>query len=143
MIMIAGIRMDHFTKSLAVTHFTGEAPREIIPDILSLSLHYNSGIAFSIPVPLPALLIITAIMLCGISVYWYFTRADYSPLEHRTFALLLGGAISNGYDRAVHGQVVDFIALTHFAIFNVADILICVGAALFIAHNLFVKKYAK
>ena len=126
LIINIGIRADHFTKWLAVTHLTNATPIELIPNILSLTLYYNSGIAFGISVPMPILLIMTGSLIAGILGYWYVTRALYSPLEHRAFALLIAGAVSNGYDRVVYGQVVDFIALTHFAIFNVADILICV-----------------
>jgi hypothetical protein len=62
-IIMAGIRSDHFTKSLAVKYLTGEPPIEIIPNILALSLHYNSGIAFGIAVPLPILLVMTCLLI--------------------------------------------------------------------------------
>jgi signal peptidase II len=52
------------------------------------------------------------------------------------YALVLGGALGNLWDRALHGYVVDF-ALAHwgghyFPIFNVADSAISIGAALWI-----------
>jgi lipoprotein signal peptidase len=60
---MASIRSDHFTKSLAVKYLTGEQPIEIVPNILALTLHYNSGIAFGIAVPLRALLVITSLVI--------------------------------------------------------------------------------
>jgi signal peptidase II len=52
------------------------------------------------------------------------------------FALVMGGAIGNLYDRAVHGFVVDFVLLHYgeyyFPAFNVADSGITVGAACWI-----------
>ncbi len=49
-------------------------------------------------------------------------------------AMLLGGALGNFYDRAVYGFVVDTFdfRLINFAVFNVADSAICVGAAIFL-----------
>ena len=47
--------------------------------------------------------------------------------------LILGGALGNLADRAFrghHGSVVDFITLTHWPTFNVADSCITVGALL-------------
>jgi len=52
------------------------------------------------------------------------------------FALILGGAIGNLYDRIFHGFVVDFVLVHwgdyYFPAFNVADSAISVGAALWI-----------
>ena len=44
----------------------------------------------------------------------------------------MGGGLGNLYDRLIYGAVIDFIEVTfvRFAVFNVADICICVGAAL-------------
>jgi signal peptidase II len=51
-------------------------------------------------------------------------------------ALVLGGALGNIYDRAVHGQVTDFLEFYtgswRFAAFNIADSAITVGAGLLI-----------
>ena len=52
--------------------------------------------------------------------------------------MLIGGALGNVVDRVfrgegwLHGSVVDFIDFQWFPIFNVADIGVDVGAALFV-----------
>jgi len=52
------------------------------------------------------------------------------------FALVMGGAIGNLYDRALHGFVVDFVLVhyggCYFPAFNVADSGITVGATCWI-----------
>lgn len=49
--------------------------------------------------------------------------------------MLLSGAIGNAWDRLTAAHVVDFISLKYFAIFNIADIFITVGASLIVlAH---------
>jgi len=51
-----------------------------------------------------------------------------------SFSLILGGALGNAWDRIEYGYVIDFLHFHledwHFAIFNVADSAICVGAVL-------------
>ena len=50
--------------------------------------------------------------------------------------LIIGGAIGNLSDRLVgghHGQVVDFITLSHWPTFNVADACITAGVVVLIA----------
>jgi signal peptidase II len=50
-----------------------------------------------------------------------------------SLALIVGGALGNGLDRAVYGAVVDFVHLHHgnfsWYIFNIADAAIVVGVA--------------
>ena len=51
-------------------------------------------------------------------------------------ALIIGGALGNVIDRALHGYVVDFLdfywGTWHFPAFNVADSCICVGVGIYI-----------
>jgi len=50
--------------------------------------------------------------------------------------LILGGTIGNGYDRLVHGEVTDFIAVHWWPVFNLADSAISVGVVLLLAGYL-------
>jgi signal peptidase II len=57
-------------------------------------------------------------------------------LARAGFALIVGGALGNLIDRSVYGHVIDYI-LFHtpswsFAVFNLADAFISVGAVLVI-----------
>lgn len=62
---------------------------------------------------------------------WMWREAR--PLTVMSLALIVGGALGNGLDRAVYGAVVDFVHL-HWGsfswyIFNIADAAIVVGVA--------------
>ena len=48
--------------------------------------------------------------------------------------LLLAGAVGNLIDRVLNGEVVDYInpLFIDFAVFNFADICVCVGVALWV-----------
>ena len=55
------------------------------------------------------------------------------PLAERiAWTLVLGGGVGNLIDRVLNGVVVDYINVLfmHFAIFNFADICVCVGVGL-------------
>ncbi|MDP3654444.1 MAG: signal peptidase II [Rhodoferax sp.] len=64
----------------------------------------------------------------------FMLRNPLPRLELLGFALILGGALSNGLDRALRGYVVDFLDFHawgwHWPAFNFADIGIVCGAAL-------------
>ena len=67
-----------------------------------------------------------------VAAVWYFRRDILAegPLVRSGAALFLGGALGNLWDRVQTGLVVDFFDFRVWPVFNVADIAICVGAAL-------------
>jgi len=54
---------------------------------------------------------------------------------HPALVLVVSGGVSNLIDRVIYTGVIDFIAVWNFPVFNVADMLISVGAAWMIAHE--------
>lgn len=83
----------------------------------------NYGIAFGIEFPSQLLLILTFIIIS----YFFYLFYIQSPHYKYTRALILGGAISNFFDRAYLGYVVDYLYLPLFQILNFADICITLG----------------
>ena len=70
-------------------------------------------------------------------------RGRYSPLrklEGLSYSLILGGALGNAFDRAVRGQVIDYLDLHlrgwHWPAFNVADMTIVGGAMALVLASL-------
>jgi len=92
---------------------------------------YNTGVAFSFPIPRMVLGALTLALILGIGYAYVKTEfIKKSRLLDAGYGLLFAGGISHLYDRVVFGQVFDFIALKHFAIFNVADMMISIGVGL-------------
>ena len=62
-----------------------------------------------------------------------FTR-KMTAWERVAWTLVLGGGVGNLIDRVLNGEVVDYINLLfmRFAVFNFADICVCVGVALWV-----------
>ncbi len=96
-----------------------------------LAVRYNSGTAFSLlegagdwVVPLVVVILVVLGWLA-----WHSRR----PLLTVAYGLVLGGALGNLADRLLrghHGEVVDFVTLSHWPTFNVADACITVGVVL-------------
>ena len=101
---------------------------------LSLRLAHNPGVAFGVGQSLPSwtLLLLTGVLCAGIAVAGW-RGALFPPLA---VGLILGGAIGNLLDRLTEGSVVDMIHLTWWPTFNLADVAICVGAALAVVFSL-------
>ena len=72
----------------------------------------------------------TSVMLVVVAAM-LFTR-KMSVWERISWTLILGGGVGNLIDRVLNGVVVDYINVLfmHFAIFNFADICVCVGVGL-------------
>jgi len=93
---------------------------------ISLELHYNTGVAFSMLRSLgSSLKWFQLILVAGIALYLIFSQMI---LRHPlAFGMLLGAAASNLYDRFIHPGVVDYFAWHcgfDYAVFNYADAVI-------------------
>jgi len=75
---------------------------------------------------------LTLLAAGALAVLWFVLRGPLaaSSLTQVGFGLISGGAAGNVVDRLVHGYVIDFVALPHFYVFNLADAAIACGLAL-------------
>lgn len=112
---------------------------ELVPMLPMLSLYrtWNEGIAFSLLKGLPdtGLLALTGLVIVFVLYLWWRTPPGRG-IAHLGYALIISGALGNLIDRAVYGHVVDYI-LFHteswsFAVFNLADSFISIGAGLIV-----------
>ncbi len=123
------VAIDQLTKILIY----GTAARSIIGNLLWFESTLNTGVAFSMFENNSYIFIITSI-IASVIISWLIASKKYftNRLEKITLALILGGTIGNVIDRIIFGGVRDFISLKfiNFAIFNVADMAITIGAAI-------------
>ena len=134
--MIAAVitTLDQVTKSIALAHL--HQPVHLLGPI-GLRLTFNSGAAFSLFTGSSGLTIVVAIGVIALLGWlaWLSRTVGLSI----ALGLILGGALGNLSDRLLrghHGAVVDFITLSHWPTFNVADASITVGAILVAAVSL-------
>lgn len=138
-IVVIGLVLDRLTKDLTVLYLKNSEPIELVPGVLRLTYCENKGAAFSIlEGRLGFFIVLTVVVLAFIAVAlwrgWIKTWFGYAST-----ALCVSGAIGNFIDRALQGYVVDMIEPTfiRFAVFNVADIYLTVGAVLVGIYLLF------
>lgn len=127
------VGVDQLIKRWATVVLLPKTAMTLIPGVLELRYFLNDGMAFSMLAGKQKLLIAaTSLMLLG--VLWMLFARKLTPLERVAWTLVLGGGIGNLIDRVLNGEVVDYINLLfmRFAVFNFADICVCVGVALWV-----------
>lgn len=128
---------DHATKIAAEGHLAAGRVVPLVDGVLELKYAPNPDTAFSLlhrtglPTPPWLLVAVSTLAFAAVLVAW-FRRRSGPVVEHVGFALVAAGALGNVVDRAVRGYVVDFIHLTRWPIFNVADVAVVVGALLLV-----------
>lgn len=129
------VGIDLYSKSLSLTYL--EQRVDIFWGYMYFHTVKNTGIAFSFPLEWIVLKVITLVLIFWI-IYYYIKeeKKKKSLLVDTAFASIIGGAIWNGYERIVYWEVVDFIWMKYFAIFNLADTFISIWALLYIIHIL-------
>lgn len=109
----------------------GEGVVSFIPGFMSLVRYHNTGAAFSMLSGGGArwAFVVLAIAFTAATVYIILHRTIKSPMINWAMVLVSAGAVGNAIDRAFYGYVVDMFRtdFMNFAIFNVADIFICIG----------------
>lgn len=129
--------IDQIIKSLSLVYLINIP---IIPNILSLTYAKNYGIAFSMLKEKRIIIIAISILLISFLIYVlkkdYISKNKDTCLVNIAFGILFGGILGNLFDRIVRGFVIDYINVSFFSIFNLADIAITFGVVLLIIDNI-------
>lgn len=134
--ILACVVLDQLTKYFAQLYLQPVGTMPFIPGIMELRFVLNDGAAFSSFAGARLFLILfTGIAIAALAVYLFWKKPP-KRLERTALVLLIGGGLGNLIDRVRTGVVVDFFATTFvdFAVFNVADCFVCVGAAMLILY---------
>lgn len=105
----------------------------LIPGVIGLRYAENRGIAFSLLSGAPWALGVVSLLIIA-AAFFCLRGKKLQPLALTGLMMMLGGAAGNMVDRFVHGFVPDMIEVLfmNFAIFNVADMFLCIGCGLVI-----------
>jgi signal peptidase II len=104
-----------------------------VTSFMDIVLAWNRGISYGLfqqgtDIGRWALVVISIVAAVWLGRWMW---REQRPLTVVSLALLVGGALGNGLDRAVYGAVVDFVHLHYgdfsWYIFNIADVAIVVG----------------
>lgn len=127
--------VDRCSKLWMLNHLTYQEPLKVLP-FFNFTLAFNTGAAFSFLHSASGwqnffftslAILVSVIMLC-----WLWTLSRRDRWMSIALSLILGGALGNVWDRMLYRYVIDFLDFHmgdwHFAIFNLADSAICIGA---------------
>ena len=98
---------------------------------LGLTLSHNTGVAFGFAGGAGAPLIVVTLGALGVLAY-LFARNPTRPGMWVAIGLLAGGAVGNLIDRVRADAVTDFVDLSPWPPFNLADVAITVGVLLLV-----------
>ena len=135
--IIAGvIGLDQLTKWLAVVNLQGKPSFPLWPEVFHFTYAENTGMAFGMLKDHRwVFMVFSTIAIIGLAVYLFRFRPESRWLQV-SMAFIIGGGIGNMIDRIFLGYVVDFLDFTliNFAVFNVADSFVCIGAGMMIVY---------
>jgi signal peptidase II len=127
--VLAAVAADQLTKLIVSSQLELDEALHVFGPF---SIHHvqNSGIAFGLFASATA----AVTVLTALAVAWmlfYFARSGARhPVLPVALGLLIGGSASNLIDRIRLGHVTDFLDLTYWPAFNLADSFIVVGVAI-------------
>ena len=141
MLVFAADQLSKFWV-LRIINLDEREPIQITP-FMDLAMAWNRGISYGLLATNAQLVLIILSLVISLFIWLWLARASHA-FPAAAFGLILGGAIGNALDRAIHGAVADFVHL-HWGtwswyVFNIADIAIVAGVALLIYDGIGVSK---
>lgn len=146
-LIVSLLVIDQIVKTLVELYLPLQEMVPVIP-MLALYRTYNLGVAFSMLSDMDGWFIVTMRLVIVVFVIWMWKKTPKDrSFGHLGFALIIAGALGNIFDRFLYGHVIDYI-LFHtqtwsFAVFNLADSFISIGAACVILDEVLQMKTAK
>ncbi len=133
-VIIGVVGLDQLTKWLAVIYLQGEESFPLWRDVLHFTYVENTGMAFGMMKDQRwVFMVFSTVAIVAMLIYLFRFRPENRWMQI-SMAMIVGGGIGNMIDRVLLGYVIDFIDFTliDFAVFNVADSFVCVGAGIMI-----------
>lgn len=136
LIIVGAVVLDQLTKEWALNRLSGNRTVDVLPT-LEFDLAYNSGFSFSTGSGSGN---IVGLVVIALSTFlgWQIVR-ETRTRRLALYAIILGGALGNLLDRIfraddgfLSGKVIDFIDVSWYAVFNIADIFVVCGCIAFV-----------
>ena len=137
-ISVITIIIDQLIKLFIKTNITKDIV--IIPKIFKITNVINTGAAFSILKNNNILLILITIII--LVLLNYYIKKNNIENDYFELGIILGGIVGNLFDRLLYNGVIDYIEISNFPVFNLADSLIVLGIILLIIKE-FKKDFIK
>lgn len=115
-------------------NFLSDQPVKVIGNLLKFNLTFNSGAAFSLASS--GTIFLSTFSIIIVAVIFYYSRKVGSLPWAIALGLVLGGIFGNLTDRifrspgGLQGEVIDWIQIPHWPVFNIADTAVVCAAIL-------------
>jgi signal peptidase II len=142
------IILDQLTKSWAVSALELNTKIPIIENFFYLTLVYNRGAAWSIFSGNRWFLVaVSSLATIGFTFYYFKIMKSSSTFTLTGLALTIAGTFGNLIDRALFGEVVDFLDFLiigyDYPVFNIADTSLVVGMIILVLGMYLEEKKSK
>ena len=132
-VILLGIFLDQLSTWLVVKFLKPIGDLPLIGGVFHFTYSENPGAAFGmLKDDRWVFMLISTVMITAMLVYLFYPKNGATRFFSIAMAMVVAGGIGNMIDRIALEYVVDFLnfKLINFAIFNVADSFVCVGAGL-------------
>ncbi len=134
--------LDRYTKIFILNNFTENT--YYLNDYINLDLVWNIGIGFGfLSTESNIIYNLITLIIASVIIFLLYIFIKSERMDKFIYALIIGGALGNIYDRLIYKAVPDFVDIHynnfHWFTFNVADIFISIGITIFIMKSFFVK----
>jgi signal peptidase II len=123
---------------LAIVNMPERQQINIAP-FFDLVMAWNHGVSYGL-LKTPTQLALIAVSLVISLVLWLWVCRSTRPVTVTALGMIIGGALGNSLDRAIHGAVADFFYFHwqdwSWYIFNPADMCIVAGVALLMYESI-------
>ena len=136
------VAVDQLIKMVVEDRLMPVGSADFIPGVIEFSYTENTGAAFSILENHTELLSVFTLLIILAGLAYLLSGKLKNKMLIASAIMVIAGGTGNLIDRIFrgrelfHGYVIDYIRLlfVDFAIFNFADCLVCIGAAMIIVY---------
>lgn len=145
LIAVILIVSDRVSKLLAAKYLANGVTVTLIPHILGLRYIENTGMAFSMLSGKTMFLAVFTSIALLFMAYLVFVKNYGTKFENFCLLLIFSGGIGNLIDRVFQKYVIDYFEFLFmdFAIFNLADVFVCLGVGLLLIYTFYTEFYLK
>lgn len=138
-VIAALIAVDQVIKKAVTGSFDVHESISLTGDFFNITYIKNSGVAFSMFEGAGTILVMIPLAASLAAIVFIIRRnGKTSKVLMWGLSLIAGGGIGNIIDHITYGYVIDYVSIGKFAVFNFADVCVCIGCALLASYVLFV-----
>ena len=135
-IIIIAFVLDQVSKILIMNNMKLNESVDVINNFFRVTYSHNDGSAFGMFGGKMIFIVIVSVLVLAYLLFELFYHKKRNLLVDISISLIIGGLLGNLVDRIYFGYVRDFLDFKifnyDFAIFNLADTFIVIGALIFL-----------